>query len=297
MGISANSYFSLWFFLEINIIVFIYLIYLDAPESNWELLLKYFIIQSLSSILFLGRALILACRTYIQFKIIIISRVLIKLGSAPFHWWVVDIANKSSWAILLLLTTIQKILPIALLDRFIGLTFKRAFILANFLIGVILIYQVLLKRLLVYSRIFNLGWIIIISRSFYFWKLFSLYLLISIIAILSCSDYSVHTALDLTRLDVFSKTQITIQIFNLSGLPPFPGFFLKLFVIRFFMTINLQLGIVIFLILSALRFFGYLKLILNQILRADYFYFNIIKTKINIKIFILMFIALSLLVI
>merc|ERR1711915_939691 len=50
-------------------------------------------------------------------SVILIIRIIIKLGAAPFHGWFISIIKRSSLWILFLLSTVQKLIPLLILSN------------------------------------------------------------------------------------------------------------------------------------------------------------------------------------
>tara|TARA_B110000196_G_C21134700_1_gene660393 strand:- start:1834 stop:2100 length:267 start_codon:yes stop_codon:yes gene_type:complete len=70
--------------MEINLLGFIIL--LINNHSN-ERALKYFIIQSLSSVILIRAAMVTENFTAIKLHRVINLAIFLKLGAAPFHFW------------------------------------------------------------------------------------------------------------------------------------------------------------------------------------------------------------------
>ena len=115
IGLRSINIFIMWVWLELNTIVFLLLIYRNRIYGQIELIVKYFLVQSLSSAIFLYRILFLILRyEELRVKIIFFLSILIKLGIFPFHLWVLNIRKMLDWQILFILLTFQKILPLIL---------------------------------------------------------------------------------------------------------------------------------------------------------------------------------------
>lgn len=92
MRVSSFNWLYVWIGLEINLISFIPLIISSSVDLETERSLKYFLVQALGSGLLLFGSLV-----YINYPnsilpgwvsvYIILVRIIIKLGMAPFHFW------------------------------------------------------------------------------------------------------------------------------------------------------------------------------------------------------------------
>ncbi|RXG73279.1 NADH-ubiquinone oxidoreductase chain 2 [Armadillidium vulgare] len=103
---------------------------------------------------------------YRNIKRLITISLLIKLGAAPFYFWYLWVGRSLKWLQFLSLSTIQKISPLVLLF-FKGLNKGREVIIYSSIIvggvvgGIGGINEASLRKLLVYSSLNHIGWIII----------------------------------------------------------------------------------------------------------------------------------------
>ena len=112
VGLSSSSRFTLWLILEVNTLLLIGIIYLRPGGKKTSALVKYFTIQSLSSILFIyANASILVISNY-SLVIRIIS-LLLKLGIVPLHLWYLSLLQDLSWIRIFILSTVKKLLPLS----------------------------------------------------------------------------------------------------------------------------------------------------------------------------------------
>lgn len=251
--------------------------------------MKYFLTQSIASINFLFSVLlklILIKNFEINnlFSIIINSSLLIKIGSAPFHFWFPNIIEGLSWLNCFILITWQKITPIILLSYYLNKNFLILIIIINTIIGAIGgINQTSLRKLIAFSSINNLGWIIssiLISESLWILYFFLYSFLIRII----CFIFYVFNIYFINQLFIFNinfiiKFFILINFLSLGGLPPFLGFFPKWIIINFLIINNLFFISFIFIIIRLITLFFYIRIIYSCII------FNYLKLK-WLKIFI-----------
>ena len=108
--LSSTSSFLIWVALELNILAFLPII---SNQGVWafENTIKYFLVQSVASIIFLSsRIMINFLPSY--FSDVGTVSILLKLGAAPLHGWFISILKTCSLTVLFFLSTIQKILPL-----------------------------------------------------------------------------------------------------------------------------------------------------------------------------------------
>lgn len=234
-----------------------------------------------------------------------------KLGGAPFHWWVPDVYEGSPTVVMMFFSILPKILLLFLLIKFYFYIFFFELNLYNFflLIGLLSIiigginamYQLKLKRFIAYSTIVNIGYILISLSIFSLEGMFSsiFYLICYLISVFSLFWFILYfrknqniefiflNELSLINYNIILLFFISILFFSFIGLPPFIGFFGKLFI---YLNLLLQLNyyiLILLLIFSVIIGFYYLRVI-----RFLYFYNfqfekkNILNMNIN-NIFIL----------
>jgi NADH-ubiquinone oxidoreductase chain 2 len=90
LAVSANSWFTAWLGLEINLMGLIPLILVKLNSNSTEAAIKYFLAQAIASIILVLIALTekSSFQTYIilDANILILSALAIKAGIAPFHF-------------------------------------------------------------------------------------------------------------------------------------------------------------------------------------------------------------------
>lgn len=299
--ISANSWLRAWIGLEINLLAFIPLIR-DNKLISAESSLKYFLTQALaSSVLLFAIILLLINSNYENYidilKIIILSSLLLKRGSAPFHFWFPNVIEGLSWFNSLILITWQKIAPLILISYIIIKPIIIIRIILSRIIGALGgLNQISLRKLIAYSSINHLGWILAaIYCNNYLWiTYFLIYSILTFTIVFIFNIYKISYINQLFSLFFYSKIIKYFLFFNLlslGGLPPFLGFFPKWIVIQT-LTINNQLFILTFILLITLiTLYFYIRLSYRAFILNHYennWVIYSIFNKINIFIFIIL---------
>nr|QXI88780.1 NADH dehydrogenase subunit 2 [Ampittia virgata] len=283
ISISANSWMGCWIGLEINLLSFIPLIINSNNLLSSEASLKYFLTQTIASINFLFS--ILMKLTLLKnfemnyfFSILINSSMMMKMGSAPFHFWFPNIIEGMSWLNCFILMTWQKITPMILLSYYFNKNFLMLIMMINTIIGAIGgINQISLRKLMAFSSINNLGWMmssIMISENL--WMLY--FFLYSFLISIMCFFFYLMNVYFINQLFIFNinfllKFLIFINFLSLGGLPPFLGFFPKWIIINYMLSKNLIIISFIFILMSLITLFFYIRIIYSCIL------FNYLKLK------------------
>nr|YP_010177757.1 NADH dehydrogenase subunit 2 [Meleonoma mirabilis]QST15486.1 NADH dehydrogenase subunit 2 [Meleonoma mirabilis] len=289
ISISANSWFGCWIGLEINLLSFIPLISNSNNLLTSEASLKYFLTQSIASINFLFSILLklILMKNFEMnnfLSIMINSSLLMKMGSVPFHFWFPNIIEGLSWFNCFILMTWQKITPMILLSYYFNKTFLIIIMSFNTIIGAIGgLNQTSLRKLLAFSSINNLGWMlstILISENLWMFYLF----MYSFLTGLMCFLFKMLNIYFINQLFILNfnsmmKIFLMINFLSLGGLPPFIGFFPKWLVINFLLNNNFFIITFIFIMMSLIMLFFYIRIIYSS------FMFNYLNLK-WFKIFI-----------
>nr|YP_010472697.1 NADH dehydrogenase subunit 2 [Marumba saishiuana]UAT98105.1 NADH dehydrogenase subunit 2 [Marumba saishiuana]UVH65825.1 NADH dehydrogenase subunit 2 [Marumba saishiuana]WMQ52874.1 NADH dehydrogenase subunit 2 [Marumba saishiuana] len=283
ISISANSWFGCWIGLEINLLSFIPLISNSNNLLSSEASLKYFLTQSIASMNFLFSILI----KFILMKnfemnnfisIMINSSLLMKMGSAPFHFWFPNISEGLSWFNNFILMSWQKISPLILLSYYFNMNYMYMIIILNVIIGAIGgMNQTSLRKLMAFSSINNLGWMIfsfMISNNlwiFYF-AMYSILISIMFFLFYNLNMFFINQ-LYINNMNFMIKLNLFINFLSLGGLPPFIGFLPKWIIINFLMINKFYLLTLIMVMSSLITIYFYIRIIYSS------FLFNYFKMK------------------
>nr|YP_010610604.1 NADH dehydrogenase subunit 2 [Thereuopoda clunifera]WAP91268.1 NADH dehydrogenase subunit 2 [Thereuopoda clunifera] len=261
IAISSKSWISVWMGLEINLLAFIALISNSLNQQSSEATLKYFLVQSLASSMFLFWAItnFLQNNWFIMLtenlNSLIISVILaLKLGAAPFHFWFPPTAEGLSWFNCMILLTWQKIAPL-----FVMMSFNSPIIilLATFssIIGAVgSLNQTSLRKLMAYSSINHMGWIF--ASMFINNKLmltyFIIYCSLSLLIMMILNFFKImHINQIQNTNNTFTNFFIMLNLMSLGGLPPFLGFLPKWLTLNYLMNDN-QFFLALILVFSTL---------------------------------------------
>lgn len=245
-----------------------------------ESTLKYFLTQALASSIFLFTILIFIFFKNLKinynlnesFIILISSSMLIKMGSAPFHFWFPRVTEGLNWNSILILITWQKIAPLIIFSYCINFKLLIFVIFFSMIFGRLGgLNQTSLRKLMAFSSINHLGWIIIrIQRSEILWEIYFLFycfLSFNIIFILNNFKLlNINQTFYLKTLNIIIKTSIFIVLLSLGGLPPFLGFFPKWLVIEMLTQQKIIFSLLFILFFTLITLFFYLRISYNALL-------------------------------
>nr|YP_010701125.1 NADH dehydrogenase subunit 2 [Acosmeryx shervillii]WCI21366.1 NADH dehydrogenase subunit 2 [Acosmeryx shervillii] len=290
ISISSNSWFGCWIGLEINLLSFIPLISNSNNLLNSEASLKYFLTQSIASMNFLFTILMkmILMKNFEMnnfISIMINSSLLMKMGSTPFHFWFPNISEGMSWFNNFILMTWQKITPLILLSYYFNMNFLYFIIICNVTIGALGgLNQTSLRKLMTFSSINNLGWMIfsmMISENLLMFYFFFYSFLISIMFFLFyILNMFFINQLFINNMNFMIKLNLLINFLSLGGLPPFLGFLPKWIIINFLMINKFYFLTFIMVLMSLITIYFYIRIIYSSFM---FNYFKMKWFKINLK--------------
>ena len=277
-ALSRTSLLNIWLIIEINTILFLSI--LCSSSAGRKRIIKYFLIQAAASITIVLSLLLVSSNT--TFSLLLAQgSLVIKLGAIPGHIWYISIIQDLRWLNIFILSTIQKIIPLRILSRLSPHFAITVFILISRLGGLLGTKSRSIKRLLAYSGVLNVGWLLgstMSINSFLFFFLCYFFTIRGVVHILSSNE----SALMLDSKSGFSSADtifIGALLLSLAGLPPFINFWAKLLVLKVIIFRSILRAIVGFILTIITRWmvYLYLGLIDKFILKNNSFRLKAIK--------------------
>nr|YP_005088086.1 NADH dehydrogenase subunit 2 [Crossoptilon crossoptilon]ADY74310.1 NADH dehydrogenase subunit 2 [Crossoptilon crossoptilon] len=276
--ISSNHWILAWTGLEINTLAIIPLISKSHHPRAIEATIKYFLTQSAASALILFSSLANAWSTgqwditqlnHPTSCLVLTMAIAIKLGLVPFHFWFPEVLQGSSMITALLLSTLMKLPPITLLlitSQSLNPPLLTLLAISSALIGGWMgLNQTQTRKILAFSSISHLGWmIVVITYNPHLTLLtFTLYTVMTTTVFLSLNQIKVLKLS--TMLISWTKTPtlnaaMMLTLLSLAGLPPLTGFMPKWFIIQELTKQEMTPTATIITMLSLLGLFFYLRL-------------------------------------
>uniref|UniRef100_UPI0030E23CFD NADH dehydrogenase subunit 2 n=1 Tax=Austruca sindensis TaxID=1316774 RepID=UPI0030E23CFD len=275
ISISSPSWFGAWIGLELNLMSFIPIISLKMNSHFSEAALKYFLIQAMGSALLISSSFLFLSLMLTSLFLIMFS-LLLKMGSAPFHFWFPQVMEGLLWPQVFLLSTIQKLAPLTLISYLMVSEPLNKLIIISAIFSAIIgalggLNLMYLRKIIAFSSINHLSWMLVaVSMSDTFWLFyFSVYSLILLSITSMFYKLQTFTLSSLIKSDQNSYYFPLIMSFNflsLSGLPPFTGFVPKWMLIQ--IMLNQKLFLPLFFLLSSalVTLYFYLRMIIPYIL-------------------------------
>lgn len=271
ISLSASNWISLYIGIELNLFAFIPLALKSPNNKSYEAVIKYFLAQTLGSLLFLATTIWLNISPHTTLPSTLLPlRLIVKAGAGPLHFWFPNVISGFNWHLCLLLITWQKLFP--LLFIFHSLTTPSTYLLTILYIAGTLsgalggLNQTSLRGILAYSSISHTGWILTVSTfspicaTIYLF----IYILTSLTLILTLAPWFNIDSSKLTSLISFPtihKSILLLLFLSQAGLPPFLGFLPKWQIIDQ-LTLFSPWAVIPLLLASILTLFFYLKITL-----------------------------------
>ena len=219
--------------------------------------------------------------------VFLVIGIAFKFGAVPFHMWVPDVYQGAPTSVTMFLSTVPKIAATAMLVRLliVGLGGLQAYwadlfmILAILSIGLgslVALMQTNIKRLLAYSTISHIGFILLgfitgVVEGYGAAVFYVLaYVLMSLTAfgtiiVLNKQGFEADQIVDFRGLSKHSPWFALIMLFvmlSMAGVPPFIGFYSKLFILQQVISagyIYLAVAAVVFAVISAYYYLQIIK--------------------------------------
>nr|WPJ85788.1 NADH dehydrogenase subunit 2 [Amolops tanfuilianae] len=276
--LSSYHWFLAWIGLEINTLAIIPIMTKIPHPRATEAATKYFLTQATASALILFSSLINAWQTgswsipitnEMSMNIFSIA-ILMKLGLAPLHFWMPEVLQGISLTTGLIVSTWQKIAPMALLLQTSPMINTYLIIIMGltsiFIAGWGGIAQTQLRKIIAFSSIGHLGWMIIVLKFSPQLTLFNFLLYI----LMTTSMFTSLTTISVTKMSQMSTSwskapaltaTTTLILLSLAGLPPLTGFAPKLLITLELIKQGSTLVAMMALLASLLSLFFYLRLV------------------------------------
>nr|URT60175.1 NADH dehydrogenase subunit 2 [Arma chinensis] len=271
--LSANNWISMWIGLEINMMSFIPLILNKINKSSSEAAMIYFLTQSISSVLMIMMILIMMCKYLVpNFMInsIIMISLFIKLGAAPFHMWMPKIMSNMEWMKCSILMTWQKIAPLFMISNLNNKMMLYIIIVLSVSVGSIGgLNQTSLRKMMAYSSINHLGWLLAINKSMNLWMIYLIIysmMIVSVCYLFNKYKFNFINQIMSINMNNMDKFSLFLLMLSMGGLPPFIGFMPKWLTIQSMINEKEIFIMLIMIMFSLITLMYYLRVMTNMYL-------------------------------
>ena len=161
------------------------------------------------------------------------AAIILKLGGIPCHMWYISVLQDLKWEDIFSLSTVQKLLPLFFFSSVAPKSAMLVFLLMSRLAGILASVSSSIKRLIGYSRILNLSWIMAASWS---WPglllFFTLYTTTMGAVSFQISQSSAKSQFDTkSRLSGPNSFIVLALLLRLGGFPPLTMFWAKIVIL------------------------------------------------------------------
>nr|BDQ43797.1 NADH dehydrogenase subunit 2 [Metaphire megascolidioides] len=278
MALSSTNWMCLWASMELNLLSFIPILMSSKLNQETEGSIKYFLAQALGSALLLTSSIMMWSPYSIlpsMMPIILMISILLKLGSAPCHFWYPSVMSSISWMSCTILSSWQKLAPLAIMVFFTAQSSKSIIPLVaglNALLGGVMgMNKSQLRTIMAYSSIGHLGWmmsLMLLDKPMMSMLYFMIYcsLIVPLFMLLNSMNLMTSKQLSkITMISIATQVSISVLLISLAGLPPLTGFMPKMLAIMMLASYNMPL-IIILIMGSLMNLFFYLNIIINMMM-------------------------------
>lgn len=290
IAISRSNWIFLWVALEVNLLAFLPILLASSKNQEIEATVKYFIAQAIGSRVLLISTITIWSNSLLPISTFIVIALILKLGIAPCHIWYPSVIISISWTTALILSTWQKLAPLAILSYPAQINYKNLILVIaalNAIVGGIIgLNQSHLRAIIAYSSITHIGWIIGLIAFNYPCCVIAYFVIYSIIItpiFLILNKYNINILIQINKvLPINWRTIIILRllILSLGGIPPLIGFFPKLIALFYIRKFSIILPLIL-IAGSLCNLFFYLNIVFSSILNQSKSPSTISVNKIN----------------
>nr|YP_009177970.1 NADH dehydrogenase subunit 2 [Noturus taylori]AJW75261.1 NADH dehydrogenase subunit 2 [Noturus taylori] len=267
-----------WMGLEINTLAILPLMTQHHHPRAVEAATKYFLAQAAAAATILFASTInawtmgewnISCLTNPTAALLVTMALALKVGLAPLHFWMPPVMQGLDLITGLIMATWQKLAPFALIIQMAPLT--HPFLLTA--LGLMSVFtggwgglnQTQLRKILAYSSIAHLGWMIAITQ--YKPQLTTLVLIMYII--MTSATFLTFKLMNTTKINTLAMgwtksptitAMAALTLLSLGGLPPLSGFMPKWLILQELTLQELPLTATIMALSALLSLYFYLRL-------------------------------------
>nr|YP_009332089.1 NADH dehydrogenase subunit 2 [Tamias striatus]APH07853.1 NADH dehydrogenase subunit 2 [Tamias striatus] len=275
----SSHWLLVWVGLEMSMLAIIPILISKANPRSTEAASKYFLIQATASMILMMGSIInfmemgqwTMANLYNPISSLMFTIALsMKMGLAPFHLWVPEVTQGISLTSGLVLLTWQKIAPISIMFQ-ISPSINPNLIMIMAILSIMLggwggLNQTQLRKIMAYSSIAHMGWMMAIVSFNPTLTMFNLIIYIMLTFNMFIMFYYNKNTTTSSLSNTWSKSplltsMILIVLMSLGGLPPLTGFMPKWMIIKELVSNNNIILPTMMAMLALLNLFFYMRLI------------------------------------
>nr|QCT05185.1 NADH dehydrogenase subunit 2 [Microgale parvula]QCT05187.1 NADH dehydrogenase subunit 2 [Microgale parvula]QCT05188.1 NADH dehydrogenase subunit 2 [Microgale parvula]QCT05189.1 NADH dehydrogenase subunit 2 [Microgale parvula]QCT05190.1 NADH dehydrogenase subunit 2 [Microgale parvula] len=238
-----------WMGLEMNMFAIIPLIMKTHSPRSIEAATKYFLIQASASMILLmaaslnfmnsGQWTMTNIDSQVASALLLIA-LMMKLGMAPFHFWVPEVTQGTQLFTGLIILTWQKLAPLSIMYQ-ITPSLDPNIMLTSAILSILIggwggLNQTQLRKIMAYSSIAHMGWmaaVLLFNPSLMLLNLlmYIIFTLATFTIMMNCLTSSTSTLSMAWNNFPFLVTMLLTVLMSMGGLPPLSGFIPKWLII------------------------------------------------------------------
>nr|QCT05076.1 NADH dehydrogenase subunit 2 [Microgale drouhardi] len=268
-----------WIGLEMNMFAIIPLIMKTHTPRSTEAATKYFLIQASASMMLLMAASLnfmytgqwtLTNLNSPMASTILLAALMMKLGMAPFHFWVPEVTQGTPLSTGLIILTWQKLAPLSIMYQ-IAPSLDLNIILLSATLSILIggwggLNQTQLRKIMAYSSIAHMGWmaaVLMFSPTLMLLNLimYITFTLAMFIILMNCHTPSTATLSMAWNNHPLMIVMLLTVLMSMGGLPPLSGFIPKWLIIdELIKNLNIALPTAM-AVMALLNLYFYMRLI------------------------------------
>nr|QCT05195.1 NADH dehydrogenase subunit 2 [Microgale parvula]QCT05196.1 NADH dehydrogenase subunit 2 [Microgale parvula] len=275
----SSHWLMTWMGLEMNMFAIIPLIMKTHSPRSIEAATKYFLIQASASMILLmaaslnfmnsGQWTMTNIDSQVASTLLLIA-LMMKLGMAPFHFWVPEVTQGTQLFTGLIILTWQKLAPLSIMFQ-IAPSLNPNIMLSSAILSILIggwggLNQTQLRKIMAYSSIAHMGWmaaVLLFNPSLMLLNLFMyiIFTLATFTIMMNCLTPSTSTLSMAWNNFPFLVTMLLTVLMSMGGLPPLSGFIPKWLIIdELIKNNNIALAMTM-AIMALLNLYFYMRLI------------------------------------
>nr|AAN76678.1 NADH dehydrogenase subunit 2 [Podogymnura truei] len=247
---TSSHWLTTWIGFEMNLMAIIPLMMTKKTPRSTEAAAKYFMTQASASMILMF-AIILNFTLYSQWNMnmklnsisscLLTTSMLMKLGMAPFHFWMPEVTQGMTLSTGMILLTWQKLAPLSIMYQILP-SMNHQLILTSALLSIMIggwggLNQLQLRKILAYSSISHMGWMMaVLTYNPTLTTLnLTIYIIITLTMFMYLKCYKIKTTSMLSQMwniNITFTIMMSLVLLSLGGLPPLTGFMPKWLIIQ-----------------------------------------------------------------
>nr|YP_010879025.1 NADH dehydrogenase subunit 2 [Batracomorphus notatus]WHE42677.1 NADH dehydrogenase subunit 2 [Batracomorphus notatus] len=256
LSLSSNSMFIIWMMIETSNMSFIPIM-MSKKMKNSESIMKYFLIQSISSMIIMFSMIMVLMN--INMQMVILMSLIMKMGGVPFHNWIISMIEGIEYKPMLFMMTIMKMPPMMMFS-FMNMKTMEMIVLSMLMAPILMINQNSIKKMMCFSSIFNLSMILLISFEMKMWMTFIMIYTMIMMMILKQMEMNKIKFINqmMINSNKMNKKELWISMLSLGGMPPMTGFINKMMVMKTMLNKKEMMMLIILMITSTMILYIYM---------------------------------------